>query len=82
MACRHYKAQRRAKIDKFPEPFRVVQKNGEGMFTRRFTAAAAPDYQVWGQIYGHRPDDGCGYRGMRWNKRALFLPAVGRLARL
>lgn len=57
MACRHYKAQRRAKIDKFPEPFRVVQKNGEGMFTRRFTAAAAPDYQVWGQIYGHRPDE-------------------------
>lgn len=45
MACRHYKAQRRAKIDKIPESFRVVQKYGKGMFTGRFTPAAEPDYQ-------------------------------------
>ncbi len=51
-ACRHYKAQRRAKIDKIPEPFRVVQKHGKGMFTGRFTAAAEPDYQ--GTLAGGR----------------------------
>ena len=44
-ACQHYKAQRRARIDKIPEPFRVTKKHGEGLFTGRFTAAAEPDYQ-------------------------------------
>lgn len=51
-ACRYYKAQRRAKIDKIPEPFRVMQKHREGMFTGRFTAAAEPDYQ--GTLAGGR----------------------------
>lgn len=51
-ACKQYKAQRRAKIDKIPEPFRVTKKHGSGIFTGRFTAAAEPDYQ--GTLAGGR----------------------------
>lgn len=44
-ACRSYAAQGRAKIDKTPEPFRVLQKYQDGIFKGRFTALAQPDFQ-------------------------------------
>lgn len=44
-ACRIYKAQCRATVDKTPEPFRVLHKNPNGVFTGRFTALAQPDFQ-------------------------------------
>lgn len=51
-ACEQYKAQRRAKVNKIPEPFRVTKKQGSGIFTGRFTSTAEPDYQ--GTLAGGR----------------------------
>lgn len=44
-ACRLYAMQGRAKVDKTPEPFRVLHKKPDGVFTGRFTALAQPDFQ-------------------------------------
>ena len=49
-ACRKYSLSGCAEIDKTPEPFRVMQKHGRGLFTGRFTAPAQPDFQ--GTLYG------------------------------
>jgi len=43
--CRRYKDLGLAVIDKTPEPFRVMKKNPNGVFTGRFTALAQPDFQ-------------------------------------
>ena len=43
--CEYYRLHGRASIDKTPEPFRVTQKHGGGVFTGRFTALAQPDFQ-------------------------------------
>lgn len=51
-ACEFYKQRERAAVDKTPEPFRVMSKQGNGMFTGRFTALAQPDFQ--GTISGGR----------------------------
>ena len=40
-ACEIYRNSRRAKVDKTPEPFRVMEKNRDGTFMGRFTARAA-----------------------------------------
>lgn len=44
-ACQIYKMQGKATVDKTPEPFRVLRKNPDGVFTGRFTALAQPDFQ-------------------------------------
>lgn len=44
-ACQIYQRDGRAIIDKTPEPFRVMKKNPNGVFTGRFTALAQPDFQ-------------------------------------
>ena len=51
-ACRFYHDHERAEIDKTPEPFRVTKKSKDGIFTGRFTALAAPDFQ--GTLAGGR----------------------------
>ena len=51
-ACEYYKQIGRADIDKTPEPFRVLKKNPNGIFTGRFTDRAQPDYQ--GTLAGGR----------------------------
>lgn len=50
--CAYYSARGRAEIDKTPEPFRVMEKLGGGIFTGRFTAHAQPDFQ--GTLAGGR----------------------------
>lgn len=50
--CIIYRHQRRAEIDKVPEPFRVTQKHANGLFTGRFTAPAQPDFS--GTLAGGR----------------------------
>ena len=43
--CRYYKDRGRAKIEKMPEPFRVMKKDRyNGIATVRFTAHAQPDF--------------------------------------
>ena len=43
--CRYYKDRGRAKIEKMPEPFRVIDKDRcNGIATIRFTAHAQPDF--------------------------------------
>jgi Penicillin-binding protein-related factor A, putative recombinase len=44
-ACRLYRQQGRAEIDKTPEPFKVLEKLRDGIFKGRFTAPAQPDFQ-------------------------------------
>lgn len=44
-ACQIYRNQKRAEIDKTPEPFRVMEKHNNGLFTGRFTSHAQPDFQ-------------------------------------
>ncbi len=44
-ACARYSAAGRAEVDKTPEPFRVMSKQQNGIFTGRFTALAQPDFQ-------------------------------------
>jgi len=44
-ACITYAHQGRAKVEKVPEPFRVMKKYKDGTFTGRFTALAQPDFQ-------------------------------------
>lgn len=51
-ACERYSTTGRAKVDKTPEPFRVLEKNRDGIFKGRFTARAAPDFQ--GTLSGGR----------------------------
>ena len=51
-ACRFYHDHERAEIDKTPEPFRVMEKLGGGIFKGRFTAPAQPDFQ--GTLAGGR----------------------------
>ncbi|MCM1296368.1 MAG: Holliday junction resolvase RecU [Muribaculaceae bacterium] len=43
--CAVYAQRGRAKIDKTPEPFWVMEKKSAGVFTGRFTAHAQPDFQ-------------------------------------
>ena len=50
--CALYSRQGRAEIDKTPEPFRVMEKLGGGIFKGRFTAHAQPDFQ--GTLAGGR----------------------------
>lgn len=50
--CAYYSARGRAEIDKTPEPFRVMEKLGGGIFKGRFTAHAQPDFQ--GTLAGGR----------------------------
>jgi recombination protein U len=50
--CEYYRLNGRAEIGKTPEPFRVSQKHGGGVFTGRFTALAQPDFQ--GTLKGGR----------------------------
>lgn len=46
LQCETYKKKGVAIIDKTPEPFCVIRKDRDGMFTGRFTAAKAqPDFQ-------------------------------------
>lgn len=51
-ACVIYAAQGRAKVEKTPEPFRVLEKRENGVFEGRFTAHAQPDFQ--GTLNGGR----------------------------
>lgn len=51
-ACEYYKQTGRADIDKTPEPFRVLKKSPNGIFTGRFIDLAQPDYQ--GTLAGGR----------------------------
>lgn len=51
-ACQIYKMQGKATVDKTPEPFRVLHKQPDGVFTGRFTALAQPDFQ--GTLAGGR----------------------------
>lgn len=51
-ACEYYKQTGRADIDKTPEPFRVMKKSQNGIFTGRFIDRAQPDYQ--GTLAGGR----------------------------
>lgn len=51
-ACEYYKQTGRSDIDKTPEPFRVMKKSPNGIFTGRFTDRAQPDYQ--GTLFGGR----------------------------
>lgn len=51
-ACALYAERDRAKIDKTPEPFRVLEKSRDGIFKGRFTAHAQPDFQ--GTLNGGR----------------------------
>ncbi|GHU42283.1 hypothetical protein FACS1894111_05960 [Clostridia bacterium] len=44
-ACGYYERDKRAVIDKTPEPFRVIKKQRDGIFTGRFIALAQPDFQ-------------------------------------
>ena len=44
-ACLLYASQGRAKVEKTPEPFRVLEKREGGIFVGRFTAHAQPDFQ-------------------------------------
>lgn len=44
-ACNTYRDTGRAEISKTPEPFRVLSKSYNGIFTGRFTAHAQPDFQ-------------------------------------
>lgn len=44
-ACKLYAMQGKATVDKTPEPFRVLHKNPDGVFTGRFTALAQLDFQ-------------------------------------
>ena len=44
-ACALYAGQGRAKVEKTPEPFRVMEKRENGIFVGRFTAHAQPDFQ-------------------------------------
>ncbi len=50
--CEQYKRDNKAVIDKTPEPFRVMRKSSEGLFTGRFTSPAQPDFQ--GTVKGGR----------------------------
>ena len=43
--CRIYQQHGIAMIDKTPEPFRVLKKSQNGMFTGRFSTPAQPDFQ-------------------------------------
>ncbi len=43
-ACKYYRDNDRASIEKIPEPFRVLRKYKDGTFTGRFTGHALPDY--------------------------------------
>lgn len=43
-ACKYYKEQGKAYIEKIPEPFRVLKKYHDGTFTGRFIGHALPDY--------------------------------------
>ena len=51
-ACEYYKQTGRADIDKTPEPFRVMKKSQNGIFTGRFIDRAQRDYQ--GTLAGGR----------------------------
>ena len=51
-ACAVYALQGRAKVEKTPEPFRVLEKREGGLFMGRFTAHAQPDFQ--GTLAGGR----------------------------
>ncbi|WP_313525427.1 Holliday junction resolvase RecU [Anaerotignum sp.] len=44
-ACNTYRDTGRGEINKTPEPFRVLNKSINGIFTGRFTAHAQPDFQ-------------------------------------
>lgn len=45
-ACLYYRQQKIAAIEKTPEPFKVLQKHGNGRFTGMFTREKAqPDYK-------------------------------------
>ena len=44
-ACLLYASRGRAKVEKTPEPFRVLEKREGGIFVGRFTAHAQPDFQ-------------------------------------
>ena len=50
--CQMYEDSKRAKIEKTPEPFRVMKKHPDGTFTGRFTSLAQPDFQ--GTLHGGR----------------------------
>lgn len=43
--CAWYAHTGKAKVEKIPEPFRVTEKRGNGVFVGRFTAHAQPDFQ-------------------------------------
>lgn len=51
-ACRYYRFNGIAEVDKTPEPFRVTEKRRDGTFTGRFTALAQPDFK--GTLKGGR----------------------------
>lgn len=44
-ACEIYSEKGIAEIEKTPEPFMCLKKEGEGVFTGRFTALAQPDFK-------------------------------------
>lgn len=43
--CTYYAIRGRAKVEKTPEPFRVLEKKERGIFVGQFTAHAQPDFQ-------------------------------------
>lgn len=50
--CAWYAHRGLARVEKTPEPFRVTEKRGNGVFVGRFTAHAQPDFQ--GTLAGGR----------------------------
>jgi recombination protein U len=44
IACKEYSKKGIAKIEKIPEPFRVLEKNSSGRFRGQFTKHAQPDF--------------------------------------
>ena len=86
--CALYSRQGRAEIDKIPEPFRVMEKLGGGIFKGRFTARAQPDFQGTlagiilfraGAAYALTER---GYSAVGGEAFALFLPGVGHPAQI
>ena len=51
-ACRHYRCEELAEIDKTPEPFKIERHIGQGKFIGHFVKTAQPDFK--GTVKGSR----------------------------
>ena len=67
-ACLLYANQGRAKVEKTPEPFRVLEKREGGIFVGRFTAHAQPDFLDYAHKIGGRWITGADCEIERWRR--------------